>query len=212
MAQNPGGEHGRLIGNESGNRLDERSKRTVLVVDDDDAFAESVKFWLRPEFSIRLAHDGRKAVEEYDPSVDVVLLDRRMPTVQGKEALEQIRAEEGSASVAIITAVSPDEEIMEMDFDAYLDKPVMKEDLVETVDRLLERREYSEDIQTLFRLQTKIELFQETYRDNELAESSQYQQLVTEFEETYDRAAEALSELDEDERRTLQQTAEALSD
>ena len=106
---------------------------TVLVVDDDRALADTCEYWLREEYDVRVAYGGRQALEQVDDDVDVVLLDRRMPDISGDDVLDEIDARGLDCRVAMMTAVAPDTDIVEMPFDEYLVKPVDEESVTETV-------------------------------------------------------------------------------
>jgi len=125
---------------------------TVLVVDDDRALADTCEYWLRNEYDVRVAYGGRQALEQVDEDVDVVLLDRRMPDVSGDDVLEEIDARGLDCRVAMMTAVAPDTDIVEMPFDEYLVKPVDEESVTETVEELLVRAEFDERIREYFAL------------------------------------------------------------
>jgi predicted DNA binding protein/DNA-binding response OmpR family regulator len=125
---------------------------TVLVVDDDRALADTCEYWLRDEYDVRVAYGGRQALERVDGDIDVVLLDRRMPDVSGDDVLEEIDARGLDCRIAMMTAVAPDTDIVEMPFDEYLVKPVDEESVTETVEELLVRAEFDERIREYFAL------------------------------------------------------------
>jgi DNA-binding response OmpR family regulator len=74
----------------------------------------------------------------------VVLLDRRMPGMSGDEVLEHIKDWELECRVVMVTAVDPDENIIEMGFDDYLSKPVSKSKVIDTIDQLVLFDRYEE--------------------------------------------------------------------
>jgi predicted DNA binding protein/DNA-binding response OmpR family regulator len=125
---------------------------TVLVVDDDRALADTCEYWLREEYDVRVAYGGTQAIERVDDSVDVVLLDRRMPDVSGDDVLEEIDARGLDCRVAMMTAVAPDTDIVEMAFDEYLVKPVDEERVTEAVEELLVRAEFDDRVREYFAL------------------------------------------------------------
>jgi DNA-binding response OmpR family regulator len=124
----------------------------VLVVDDDRALADTCEYWLREEYDVRVAYGGKQALEQVDAEVDVVLLDRRMPDLSGDEVLDAIDDRGLDCRVAMMTAVAPDTDIVEMPFDEYLVKPVDEESVTETVEELLVRAEFDERIREYFAL------------------------------------------------------------
>ncbi|MFC7165222.1 response regulator [Halospeciosus flavus] len=172
----------------------------VLVVDDEVAFARSVALWLDEEgFETIVATDGDEAVEQYGPHVDVVLLDRKMPGRTGEEALEAIREQEGNARVAMLTALEPDWDIVDAEFDLYLEKPVDREDVVEAVDRLLVRATYARELQALFAIGTKLGELRSQYPESELADDERFQRLEDEFDRVRAAAEPHVGDLDPDE-------------
>ena len=110
--------------------MPEDDAAVVLVVDDEEEVAEVFSLWLRDVYETRVATGGEAALEAVD-GVDLVLLDRRMPDLSGDETLARMRERGYDGPVAMVTAVDPDFDIVEMAFDDYLVKPISKEELQE---------------------------------------------------------------------------------
>lgn len=128
---------------------------TVLVVEDERHLADLYAGWLGSHYVVRTAFDGQQAIRSLNEGVDVVLLDRRMPGLSGDEVLEVITDRGYACKVAMVTAIEPDFDILEMGFDDYLVKPVSLEELQATVERLLTRRNYDEQVDEYARLLSK---------------------------------------------------------
>ncbi|MFB6091579.1 MAG: bacterio-opsin activator domain-containing protein [Haloquadratum sp.] len=126
----------------------------VLVVDDDRALADTCEYWLQDDYDVRVAYGGDQALELIDDAVDVVLLDRRMPDRSGDEVLEAIDERGYECRVAMMTAVDPDTDIVEMPFDDYLVKPVDEEGVRGAVEELLVRSEFDEELREYFALES----------------------------------------------------------
>ena len=79
---------------------------TLLVVEDDAHQAELFKQELEEEgYEVMLAHDGREALEKFDKvNVDLVVLDIRMPGMDGIDALSRILAYDNTMPTIIHTA------------------------------------------------------------------------------------------------------------
>lgn len=154
---------------------------TVLVVEDEAAFAESAALWLEAEYDVRVANDGEAAIAAYGPAVDAVLLDRRMPGLVGDEALSRMADEHGDPGVAIVSAVEPDFDLLDLTFDFYVQKPVTKADVVGTVDRLLTVASYPDDLRDVFATVGTIEALHERYPEYELSGDERYEELVEEL-------------------------------
>lgn len=112
------------------------STLTVLVVEDERRLADLYARTLDVSHDVITTYSGEEMLEAVDESVDAVLLDRKMPGLSGREALEAIRREGYDCRVAMLTAVEPDWDVLEMGFDDYLLKPVDDEELHRAVDRL----------------------------------------------------------------------------
>ncbi|MUW14627.1 response regulator, partial [Halorubrum sp. CBA1125] len=138
-----------------------------------------------------------------DETIDVVLLDRRLPDGSGDDVLAHIRDRGYRCRVAMVTAVEPDFDILEMGFDDYLVKPVTSDTLRETVDGLLRRGEYDTDVQELFSLTSKKAMLEAEKSAAELADNEEYQELterIQELRSNADRSLEAVTEHDDFDR------------
>lgn len=69
-------------------------KQNILVVEDEHALSEAYKTILKKEgFNAEIAYDGQKALEVLkDFKPDLILLDLRMPNMNGIEFFEEIPA------------------------------------------------------------------------------------------------------------------------
>lgn len=177
---------------------------TVLIVDDEEPFAESAARWLEEHYRVRVANDGREAVEKYGPEVDAVLLDRRMPGTTGDEALAEMSQAPGDAGIAVMSAVEPDYDVLEMEFDSYLRKPVTKEDVLETTRTLVRRASYPEELRELFALAATIEALGERYPRHELEADRRHEALVEELASRAAAVSADVSALQEDDAKRFE--------
>jgi DNA-binding response OmpR family regulator len=124
------------------------SDPTILVVDDEPRFVEAHRRWLEDHYEVRTAADGDEALDAVDETVDVVLLDRRMPTLSGLDVLAKIRDRGLDCVVVVVSSVKPSVEIIDNQFDDYLIKPTDQETLISLIEAWLDvcgheqRREY----------------------------------------------------------------------
>ena len=172
---------------------------TVLVVDDEPDVADAYAAQLLNEYIVSTAYGGQEALDKLDDSIDVVLLDRRMPGISGDEVLEKIRERELNVRVAMVTAVDPDFDIIEMPFDDYVIKPVSRDDLFETIERLLTTSEYEHRLRRYYALTAKHATLVANKPESELAESDAFTQLEIEMEEIRSELDETISSFDEDD-------------
>lgn len=172
---------------------------TILIVDDEPAVTDVYAAHLEDEYDVRTAYGGSEAVEQLDEDVDAVLLDRRMPGMSGDEVLEHIREEEYECRVAMVTAVDPDFDILGMGFDDYVVKPVSRDDLYETVDRLLTYSTYDETFQQYFSLVSKRAALQTSKSQSALETSEEYQELTERIDDLEAELDETLMDLEEED-------------
>ncbi|MFB6251526.1 MAG: HalX domain-containing protein [Halobellus sp.] len=172
----------------------------ILVVEDEPDLAELYAIYLSDTYDVETATDGTTALDMVDGDVDIALLDRRMPDLTGDEVLEEIRARGIGAQVAMITAVEPDTDIVEMPFDDYLVKPVTQEDLHSLVEVLLRRANYDDRSQEFFRLASKKAAL-ESAPDVSVDEEDEYQRLTDRMEEIREELDDTLADLSDDDFR-----------
>jgi len=165
------------------------AEATVLIVEDDAELAQSYATILEDEYEVHVATGGDEGLAEADESVDVVLLDRRMPGMSGDELLANLVERGITAKVAMLTAVEPEPDIVDLPFDDYITKPVENNELVALVDVLLKRAAYDERSQEFFRLAAKKATL-ETAGEEDSAEyrklTQRLQQLQAEVDATLD--------------------------
>ncbi|MFB6198094.1 MAG: response regulator [Halobacteriaceae archaeon] len=181
---------------------------TVLIADDDQDLVETIKIWFEDEWTVLEANDGVEAIKTYGPHVDVVLLDRRMPTKSGAEVLREIRERDGRARIAMLTAVSPEWDIIDMEFDMYLEKPIDQGELREAIETLMSRTTYAREIRALFRLSSKLGILQSRYPAQKLNSDERYLRLKAEFERLHRQSQDQLRDLSQSEFQELLQVIE----
>lgn len=172
----------------------------VLIVEDESDLADMYAAYL-PEYDTAIAYGGEEALETISDGYDVILLDRRMPVVSGSEVLAAIEEQKLDCRVAMVTAINPDFDIIDLRIDDYVVKPVTRSELRETVDRLLTLDEYDERMQQLTSKKLKRNVLQVEKTQAELSESDGFEQLQSEIsalESELDILAEELNVEDPD--------------
>lgn len=157
-------------------------RATILIVDDEREVADAYAAQLSGRYDVETAYSGKEALEALSAEVDVVLLDRRMPEVMGQDVLADIRARGLDTRVAMVTAIDPDFDIIDMPFDDYVVKPATRENLFETVERLLTSAAYESHIREYYALTSKYAALQATKTNGELEDNAQFQELEAELE------------------------------
>jgi len=151
----------------------------VLVIDDELGPRESLRMLLKHEFQVFLAEDvaaGLRLVQAERP--DVILLDIRMPGINGIDGLSEIRKLDPDVAVLILTgfgALETAQEAIRRGANDYLRKPFDAHEMLATVRqhaqraRLLRRqRETSTELRKINQL-----LLDELARTNHLAQVGQ---------------------------------------
>ena len=160
----------------------------TLVVDDEPGLADSYTAFLEEEYEVRTAYSGEQALSKLDADVDVVLLDRRMPEMVGDEVLDRIRDRGIDCRVAMVTAVDPNTDIIDMEFDDYVVKPVSREEVLDTVDRLRRVTEYERTLREYYRVTRKYVTLADAGGDGEFETDPEFVELT----ERRDRLREQL--------------------
>ena len=183
----------------------------ILVVEDDQNLAELYAEWLTDSYRVEVAYSGDAALDAFDESVDVVLLDRMMPGLSGGEVLTRLKQHDHTCQVVMVSAVTPDFDIVKMGFDAYLEKPVEGSDLEDVISRMLTRGEYNDDLQALFSLIERQSTLEAVMDATTLEDHSKYESLTEQIRELEDRVERYLRELPDADFRVamerLQRTA-----
>ena len=171
--------------------MTERGGTRVLIVDDDTDVAETYASQLEDQYTVETVYSGEAALEALSPAVDIVLLDRRMPKLSGREVLSTLRERGLETRVAMVTGEEADFDIIEMPFDDYVQKPVTPAALLGTVAHLERCLTYEEQMLEYYALSAKRAALVESKTTEELEASKQFHELEQDIE-----AAEAeLSEL-----------------
>ncbi|MEK6570169.1 MAG: response regulator, partial [Bacteroidota bacterium] len=86
--------------------MTERQPPIVLIVDDDQGIRDTLEAILKKSYRVIQAGDGETALRLVNErEVRVVLLDIRLPGIDGMEVLKQIKERYDDVEVVMITAV-----------------------------------------------------------------------------------------------------------
>jgi len=117
----------------------------VLVVDDEPEVAKSIEATLRRHYQVSVVHTGVGAIKEARRhSPDLIVLDVRMPGMDGLETCRQLRLDPALADIPILflTALGRPEDRVEglrAGADDYLTKPFNLEELCLRIKAILRR-------------------------------------------------------------------------
>ncbi|MCR5700629.1 MAG: response regulator transcription factor [Lachnospiraceae bacterium] len=121
-------------------RIDAVSR--ILVADDEKDIRDIVKLMLEKSgYEVVTAVDGRDAIDKFDDSVSLVVLDVMMPKCNGIDACAKIR-EKADVPILFLTAKSTESDLVEgfeAGGDDYLTKPFSSTELLVRIKALLKR-------------------------------------------------------------------------
>jgi DNA-binding NtrC family response regulator len=126
------------------------ARPVVLVVDDDPGVRESFRLILEDHYDVIDVPDGPAALDTVRASeIDLVLLDIRLPGMDGIEVLERIKALDEGIEVILVTAVKTVRTAvaaMKLGAFDYLTKPFEEDELLSLSRRALERRALEREV------------------------------------------------------------------
>ncbi len=122
-------------------KTDVQNAPLILVAEDEDSNYELVRIVLAKRYRLLRAHNGIEAVTYCeDEHPDLILMDIRMPDMNGLDATRIIKEVNHDIPVIALSAYAFDENIREAKAagcDKFLAKPFKVEDLLDTVEKFL---------------------------------------------------------------------------
>src|SRR6266850_4916706 len=130
------------------------AQRTVLVADDDASIRSLLKQLLTDEgYAVLEAATGGEVVEQVkESSPDLVIMDVRMPELDGIEALQKVKASSPHTAVLIMTAFGTSNaaiKAMELGAFDYVTKPFELDKISHTVKRAFQYQDLSAEVEVL---------------------------------------------------------------
>ena len=136
------------------------AKARILVIDDEESPRESLRFILKNRYEVVPAESGPSGLEmlNKDGPFDVVLLDMKMPQMDGLEVLSKILQFVPTMPVVMVTAITeakPAVQAMKMGAADYLNKPFDVDEIRLVVDRILKEKALEREVG---RLRTELQV------------------------------------------------------
>jgi len=118
------------------------SKKCILIVDDEPSVSKSLELVLEDDYSLVFANSAEASFLQLrnHPEIDLILLDVRLPGMDGIEALTEIRKIRPEVPIAMLTAGRTDEVPNQAEIfgvNDYILKPFEIADLLDRVAALL---------------------------------------------------------------------------
>jgi two-component system response regulator ResD len=125
--------------------MDDHTRGTVLVVDDEPTIAEIVSRYLeRAGYETRVAADGLAAIDAATARrPDLVVLDLMLPGIDGLEVMRRLREQDRATPVILLTAKGEESDRvigLRLGADDYVVKPFSPAELVASTPRPNMRR------------------------------------------------------------------------
>lgn len=111
--------------------------KVILLVDDADFNAKLIQAIVKPmDAHVLRARTGKEAIRitQQHPEIDLILMDSKIPHMNGTNAAQFIQA---NFSIPIVALVTQGEEMHSTNFDAYLAMPFQREQLIECLEKYL---------------------------------------------------------------------------
>lgn len=122
--------------------MDAGKKESILIVEDERKISDIVRAYLEKEgYAVKIAGTGEQALALLKEAFDLVILDLKLPDIQGEELCKIIR-EHSDVPVIMLTAKSAEEDRIKglgMGADDYVVKPFSPRELVARVKAHLRR-------------------------------------------------------------------------
>ena len=118
---------------------------SILIIDDDQAIIEllthyfSSKGWAAA--GAQRGEQGRELADKFSP--DIILLDVKLPDMDGIEVLKKLKAQGSTAAIVIMTgggSIPNAVEAIKLGAEQYLTKPLVFAELDRLIDRIIETR------------------------------------------------------------------------
>jgi len=128
--------------------------KSVLVIDDDPLIRKTLSSYLSKKgFEALVAEDGEEGLQKYEEHIpDLVILDIRLPDVDGLGVLGRIREKNPNASIIIMTAYDDMKttiEAIKLGAFEYLVKPLDYVELDLTIDKAFQIRSLEDKVSYL---------------------------------------------------------------
>lgn len=128
--------------------------KSILIIDDDPLIRKTLTSHFSKEgFEVLLAEDGNEGLQKYEESFpDLVLLDIRLPDIDGLEALRKIKERKKNACIIIMTAyddMKTTVEAVKSGAFEYLVKPLDYVELDLTIDKAFQMRNLEDKLSYL---------------------------------------------------------------
>lgn len=120
-------------------QLNTRNKTTIAIIDDDPSILVLLEAYLGDLYRLLMFDSGEQALKGLvGRQVDLVISDLNMPEIDGLELRKLVKGDLGNIPFIFLTGENPDH-LYHLAIDDVLSKPIKKQDLLQSVERVLVR-------------------------------------------------------------------------
>ena len=165
----------------------ESATPTVLIADADRRITDLYGQWLTDRYTVFRAHNYEELGRQVDANTDIVLFDEGLP---GTSATGCVEAVGPDCRTIMLTGDRPGFELLSVECDDVLRKPIVRETALEAIDRQLTRRGESAQRREQASLAAMQSLFESVYPEETLDRIEEYQTRRSRLETLTDRLEE----------------------
>lgn len=171
-----------------------QTNSVVLIIEDDGTLANDYASWL-PEYTVLIATDTDAVYDQLENDVDIVLLDRGFSETPSEEILSSILAHGINCQIGLLSAANTTNNVLHLDVDEHIPRPVNREEFRATVARLDDRHDVMQLVETYLTLVDRKRSFERRKDPSALEDDSHYKQLLGELVARRQQISSLLSQL-----------------
>jgi len=117
-------------------------KPRILICDDEEGIRESLKLILKDDYELAFCTNGQECLDCIigDKDYDLLLLDIKMPKVNGLEILKQVKAKKPDLKIIVVTgykSVETAQEALKAGASDYVVKPFESKELKRAIQKII---------------------------------------------------------------------------
>lgn len=169
--------------------MPEITGKNVLIVEDESSLAQLYSHHIGEHHSVSTAQSGKQGLAELSPDTDLIFLDRKLGDMSGDEVIDKVRKTQTDCQIIMVTAVDPEFDIIEMEIEGYINKPIEKEEMLNAADQALLMKEYEKLLEEFYRLRKKKATVAANYASSKLEQTDdeRYKWLVDRLDEVEEK-------------------------
>ena len=128
--------------NNEGGKMGNSSVKILVAEDDDISYSLLQVYLTKENYEVLRAVNGKQTIEMFkeNPNVSLILMDLKMPVLDGYEATREIKKMDKKVPIIAQTAYAlsgDSQKAIDVGCDDYVTKPIKKEELLDKIKRNL---------------------------------------------------------------------------